>query len=70
MGMARPDYKKVFPSYDYDLCDNEKCERRHTCKRFLTWRQAIEENYPYPLWLVVDNKQKCWVYVPIDDAKE
>ena len=52
----------VFPSYDYDLCDNEKCERKHTCKRFLTWRQAIEENYPYPIWLVVD--------IPIDDAKE
>jgi hypothetical protein len=62
--MALQDYSgKVFPSYDYDLCDNEECNKKNTCKRFITYKKAMEENYPYPLWIVVKAKTECFAYV-------
>ena len=54
---------KIFPNYDYDLCDNNACTRKLTCKRYLTYLKAVEEKYPYPVYLIIPNKPKCRQFV-------
>ena len=54
---------KTFPSYDYDLCDNNACTRKLTCKRYLTYLKAAEEKYPHPVYFIVPNKPKCRQFV-------
>lgn len=60
---------KTFPSYDYTLCDNEGCKLKETCKRWLTYRKAQEEDYPCRLsvHVVVGAVTECNMYV---EAKE
>ena len=57
---------KTYPSYDVDLCDNEECRKKMSCKRYLTYLMAMEENYPYPLWIIIP-KYPCDAY---DEIKE
>ena len=54
---------KIFPSYDYTLCDNEQCKMKNTCKRYLTYRKAVEEDWKYRLTIIVPDKPKCDIYV-------
>ena len=55
---------KTFPSYDYTLCDNEKCPKKKSCMRYLTYRKAKEEKYPYPFpILILKENCKCEMYV-------
>ena len=54
---------KIFPSYDYTLCDNEKCKMKNTCMRYLTYRKAVEEDWQYRLTIIVHDKPKCDMYV-------
>lgn len=58
---------KTFPSYDYTLCDNEKCPKKLSCMRYLTYRKAIEEDWQHRLTIIVHDKTKCNMYV---EAKE
>lgn len=53
---------KTFPSYDYDLCNNEQCHKKESCMRYLTHKKAMSEKYPYPLWMVIPD-EKCNMYV-------
>lgn len=57
---------KTFSSYDNTLCDNEKCEKKDTCVRYLTHLKALKERYPYPLSIYV-GEGKCDIYVKVKE---
>lgn len=56
---------KTFPSYDYTLCDNEKCNKKDTCMRYFTWLKCVREEYPYPVAVNIPSKGECLIYIEI-----
>ena len=61
---------KTFPSYDYTLCNTKECAKKETCAlRYLTYRKAQEEKYPYRISVLYrkELEPECDMYV---EAKE
>ena len=60
---------KTFPSYDYTLCNTEECKKKESCVRYLTYRKAQEEKYPYLISVLYrkELETECDMYV---EAKE
>ena len=60
---------KTFPSYDYTLCNTKGCAKKESCVRYLTYRKAQEEKYPYRISVLYrkDTETECDMYV---EAKE
>ena len=54
---------KTFPSYDYTLCRVDDCPKKGSCVRYLTYRKAVNEKYPYMLSVKVTNEGECELYV-------
>lgn len=60
---------KTFPSYDYTLCNNEECKNKESCMRYLTYRKAQEEKYPYRISVLYrkDTETECDMYVKVKE---
>lgn len=60
---------KTFPTYDYTLCNTKGCAKKESCVRYLTYRKAQEEKYPYRISVLYrkGTETECDMYV---EAKE
>lgn len=56
---------KTFQSYDYTLCGEESCKVKKTCMRYLTYKKAVKEKYPYPfaVYNPIGSVDNCMLYV-------
>lgn len=63
---------KTFPSYDYTLCGEESCKVKKTCMRYLTYKKAVKEKYPYPfaVYNPIGSIDNCMLYVETDKNLE
>ena len=39
----------TFASYDYTLCNQNDCDKKDYCKRYLTYQKAMREKYKYTI---------------------
>lgn len=52
-------------NYDMDMCDNSQCPNAGSCMRQLAYQKAVAENYPHPLWVILNPQPGCTLYEPV-----